>query len=73
MTATFGEVVKWLSVYVKVTPCYVLSKIESFSISHSEGWRGCRKKGQKIAVILVAQCMALAPEHMLQNLYEAYE
>ena len=32
------------------------------------------KKGQKIAVILVAQCMALAPEHnMLQNLYEAYE
>ena len=68
MTATFAEVVKWLSLFV--TPCYVVKLSHLASVIQRNG----EDVRQKIAVILVAQCMALAPEHnMLQNLYEAYE
>ena len=72
MTATFAKVVKWLSLFVTVTPCYVVKLSHLASVIQRNGEDV--KKGEKIAVILVAQCMALAPEHnMLQNLYEAYE
>ena len=37
-----------MAISVCESDAMLCGKIESFSISHSEGWRGCQKKGKKL-------------------------